>query len=350
MLDELDGWDDAEEMEGFGDVGDGTYQMKIAKADVGAAKSSGRLQINWDFEIVSGEAKGRHCFDHDGLETKQNRSFARTRLARLGIEWPDDREDLPDAVEEAVGKYCVARKVTKGDFENVYVQRELEEDDIDETPDDDDLEKGSRVLVTVDGGEYHGVIKSVDEDDETYVVKCDDGDTVKDISTDEIRAESEPEDDLTEDPADPDEPTELSKGDRVTVMLNEDSEPDEDAGETYAGKIIKVDNEEATVKFDDGEKLTLPLEALSPEEGEPAADPDDDDPADTPEVKLKFKGEDLKGDQKKKIKTLAKEHDFDTDDYDDLSALAADIAEFFGVSGSFKSAAKLLTAIDEATS
>jgi len=75
-------------------------------------------------------------------------------------------------------------------------------------------------------------------------------------------------DDLDDDgDGDGDDAAELEKGDRVTAEID---------GETYAGKIMKIKGSKATVKFDDGDKQTLPLDELSAEDTDDDGDGDDD--------------------------------------------------------------------------
>lgn len=54
-----------------------------------------------------------------------------------------------------------------------------------------DWEEDDRVIIEVDGEDYPGKIISVDEDDETACIKCDDGDIVDDVAFDDLQAEPE---------------------------------------------------------------------------------------------------------------------------------------------------------------
>lgn len=292
----LEGWGEEEELEGdFGEVPAGPYQAKWEKFEVAESDSSGRLQVNVDFQILSGELKGRHVFDHWGLESKQNRDYVRTFMARVGADWPNSGEDLPEVgQEECVGKLCDINVRKKGDFTNVYVQRELDADDVEETPDGNgDGDAG--------GGDWE-------------------------------------------------------KGGRVTVPLNGDCEVDVDGGEPYAGKIVKLDEDEETakVKFDDGDVVDeIPWDALTPEEedGKDDAKEDGDNGngnGDGGDVEISFTDKKLTSVQKRTIKRLAKDNDFSVDDYDKLTDLLADVAESVGVSGEFKSPTKLIKAVQDA--
>ena len=97
-----------------------------------------------------------------------------------------------------------SKKSSKKDDDDDDDDVEDDDDDADDDADDDDddaeeeegekefdWEKGNRVIVTIDGEDYPGKIISVDEDEETVNVKCDDGDTVEDITSDNLKVEPE---------------------------------------------------------------------------------------------------------------------------------------------------------------
>ena len=104
MIEEED-WDETPEQGGsFDDVPDGKYQVRVKEVALNNAKSSGRFQISWQLQVCSGEQANRVLFKHDGLDDEQNRGYARSGLARLGIEWPK-KADLAETLAELVGTF-----------------------------------------------------------------------------------------------------------------------------------------------------------------------------------------------------------------------------------------------------
>lgn len=277
QLAQLKGWNDAEDLgDSFGEVPDGRYQFKIKEARVNNSDSSGRLQVSWDLEVINGEFAGRHVFEHDGLETDQNRDFFRTKLARIGLEWPENPADLPTVLEEALETYVEARVKTKGEFQNVRFVKALDNDEVEEESPDDDLKIGDTVMAPFDGELYEATIIGADED--TATVKFLDDDTEEKIPWDDLE--------------------------NVSSEKEEDSEPEE------------------------------------PEEVE-------EEPT---ELVCNFDDDDLKKTHVTKIKKLAKQEDFDPDDYETWTDLLADIAETVGVVGEFDDPVEVLKAIEEGSS
>src|SRR5690606_23524540 len=206
-------FDDTEAAEGgnFEDIPSGKYQVRIDKADVNHAQSSGRLQVSWELTVCGGDFANRKLWKHDGIDNEKSIGFFKQGIERLGHECPKAKK-LPAFLQELVGTYAeVTVRVKKNDedpenpFRNVYFNKALDEDEVN--------------------------LEGLDEVDE-------DG------------AEEEEEEMHT-----------FSKGDRVTAVID---------GETYAGKVIKVndDEDEAKVKFDDGDVQTLAMSDLSPEDEE----------------------------------------------------------------------------------
>ena len=209
---------------------DGTYQAKIIDAKRTLTQKK-KLQIDWTFEVISGEYEGRKQHKYDLLVTQDNVDWLLGTLETLEIEMPkkfnEDNfaEVIDSCLKKAVGLVAEVSIRTSGDFSNVYINELLEgegddgnededeedEDEADESDesdesdedtddeeedededegedDEDELEVGSRVLVTIDDEEYPGEIASINSKKGTAKVNCDDGDTVT-AKLDELKAE-----------------------------------------------------------------------------------------------------------------------------------------------------------------
>ena len=65
-------------------------------------------------------------------------------------------------------------------------------------------------------------------------------------------------------------------------------------------------------------------------------------------VTLDWKDDKFTADHKKRLKVLAKESEYDPDDYNNLVDLAADVAEYFGLKGKYPGPNKLMRELNEA--
>ncbi len=251
-LAELEGaWDESEDKgDTFGDIPDNRYQTKVTKVEIAKSQSSGRLQIAWEFTIMTGEFKNRKKWAYDGLETKENFDYVKTRLARLGINVKKKKiQDLPELLEACVGLTCEVQVKTRGDFQNVYVNK----------------------LIDIDAeGDGGG-----DEDDWKPSKRS--KDTDEDAEDDEPKKKSRRDDD---DDADEDEPKKKSKS---------DEDEDDDADEDRPAKKSK--REEADEDGDDDEPPAKKKAKASDDDDD--ADEDDDRPA----KKSKSKDEDDDADE-----------------------------------------------------
>lgn len=377
-----DGWSDTEETV-FEEVPDGRYQVRVDAAVLNRSKQSSRLQCSWTLTVVSGQYKNRKLFSHDGLDTEQSRGWFRGTLAKLGLEWPASASELPTYLQDnVVGSFAQVTVRTKGEFKNVYFDKALDRDDIDEsdveasdtefdpdkyedTGDDgdsaeddggesggsfaEDGDVGSRVYVDEFGPEELGTVTAYDEDAETADIDFDD-DTSGTYPWAEIHMADDAGDADDGDDGDEDDP-EPEKGAAVTGKFED--------GEWYPGTVKSVNRSKRTiiVKFEDGDEATYDWDSSDwkPTDDGDAGDDDgdsdgdgDSEPADG--VEITFGADDLTATHARATKELGTEHDFDLDDYgDNLHLLLADVAEFLTVTGKFDSPAKLLQAIRKAS-
>jgi hypothetical protein len=220
---------------------DGRYKAKLIKAEIGTSQND-RLQITWTWKFTAGENKGEQVLDFDGLETEDNLIWLGRKLVRLGAELPDDLDDLQELLNDIVsGKpEAMIQLITKGDFQNLRIQRlvdeeadEEEEDDVDEEEedeedeededddeedeeeeeesDDDDededeeddeddeeeeeeveLESGMRVIAHVGRKKLVGTVVSTAKDGQSAKVRMDAGGAVKKVAVDKIEVPEDP--------------------------------------------------------------------------------------------------------------------------------------------------------------
>lgn len=227
--------DRAGEGDSFQEYDDGRYIMKLVGAEIGESQSSGRLQIDWTWKFLEGEYKGNFKHAYEGLETEDNLMWVGRTLVKLGAEMPDDFDDLSEVLVGLVKSKPVVRikLTTKGDFQNLSVQRLIDEDEIEEEDDEDE--------------ETEETEEEDDEEDEE--------------EDDEEEEEEEDDDDEEEEAAEEEESVEVESGTRVIAKVK---------GKNKVGVVVSVakNGDSAIVRLDaGGDKVKVALEDLSvPEE------------------------------------------------------------------------------------
>ena len=337
----LDGWDETPE-KSFEDVDPGKYQVKIDAATINNAKSSGRLQVSWEMTILNGKFAGRKLFKHDGLDTEDGRSYFRGTLARLGHEWPDDPSDLPDVLEELI-ETCAAVSVRKrkdSDSVNVYFDKALDSDDVDmeveETEEAEETEEETEESVTADDvramkkkelkafAKENGLKCDWDEDLDDLKDGIIEALELSEAEEEEAEAEAEEAEEETEEELTADEVNAMTK--KQLKALVKERELDVDLTEEI--EDIKI----AVI-----EELGLESEAEEEEEEE----------AEEEEIvcNVLFKAKAVDKALKSKFTKMAKEADLDPADYDDITDMLIELAEYHGISGDFKKPELLLKAL-----
>lgn len=163
---------------------DGRYVTRLTTGEVCESQSSNRPQIKWGYTIIEGELKGELLWNYDGLDNEESLFYLGKRLQRFGIDIAKVKlrflQRTLDKIVEA-HPVCVVRARTKGEYQNILLDRvieDYEEDDDDLDEDDDDvedeeaeLEVGMEVEFEKNGKSYTGKVKSIDEDAGTAKVK-----------------------------------------------------------------------------------------------------------------------------------------------------------------------------------
>ncbi len=134
------GWSGATPRRGGFPVPDDTYDCKIKSATLEEAKSSDRLQINWEFVVLDGDYEGKVFHKYDGLDRPESLDFVQGAFETLELDIPDDVEDIGEPLEAAVGLECEVTVKTVDEFTNVYINDLLEAPDEDEEEEDDEEE------------------------------------------------------------------------------------------------------------------------------------------------------------------------------------------------------------------
>ena len=104
-----------------GGLPDGEYEGIIKTAVVGISKSEAkRLQCVWSLEVTAPEGfEGRKQIKIAGLETEDNLCWFQGDLAVLGIDPPDDVDDIAGAAGQTEGLPIAFKVRSKDEFTNV---------------------------------------------------------------------------------------------------------------------------------------------------------------------------------------------------------------------------------------
>ena len=135
---------EAKQAAGFSRLPDAEYVCRLVEMTVGRSKK-GRLQVASKFKVVKPkDAKGKETMTFHGIENENNIAYFKGYAEVLGLELPDDIEDLPDAVASFMEEFddnVTVRLKTKGDFQNLSIvavgDTKIEDEDSDDEGEDD---------------------------------------------------------------------------------------------------------------------------------------------------------------------------------------------------------------------
>lgn len=184
---------------------DGRYKVALTAADRYESKASGRDQVMFEYTFLEGDYKGKTKRDYNGLDRAESIPFLMRKIEAMGFDTPEEIDDLEALLKKMVkaGPQLVIQLKTKGDFQNVYIQKTLDDDETVELP----------------------------------------------AETEEVPAE-EKTSGVSKEEAPAEEEAELEVG--MTVVCFDDEDKEEGKGEVLA---IDEENEELTVKRENGKKV-----------------------------------------------------------------------------------------------
>lgn len=108
----------------FDEVPDGTYLTFVEKVALKTSQA-GNAYLNWQLRVVGGANDGRCIFRKNMLQSETNLSYLKADLALAGVEL-SKLSDLPNRLGDLLDVRLEVRKVTKGEFANVYLQKRLD--------------------------------------------------------------------------------------------------------------------------------------------------------------------------------------------------------------------------------
>ncbi len=122
----------------FEPVPDGKYQTIIDRIELTHSKSSGNPMLKWALKILGPTHQGRLLWRHNMLVTPENVKWLKSDLHVCGLEL-EKLSELPANLEKLLDVKLEVTKRTRGDNENIYLNRRIVMDDIPEDDMDGDV-------------------------------------------------------------------------------------------------------------------------------------------------------------------------------------------------------------------
>lgn len=167
---------EAKQAAGFSRLPDAEYVCQLVEMSVGRSKK-GRLQVASKYKVVKPkESKGKETMTFHGIENENNIAFFKGYAEVLGLELPDDIEDLPEAVTSFMEEFddnVTVRLKTKGDFQNLSIvavgdtKIDKDEDEEEDSADEENEDEGDEDEESSEDEEEDSEDESEDEDEES---------------------------------------------------------------------------------------------------------------------------------------------------------------------------------------
>ncbi len=97
-------WEETEPASGGSGVPVDDYVAKLAGMEIGFSKAS-NLQVVVTFKIYDGKYKGKEVKSFQGISTDVGISFFKGFCEVVGLEYPEDPTDLPEAIDSFMGDF-----------------------------------------------------------------------------------------------------------------------------------------------------------------------------------------------------------------------------------------------------
>lgn len=118
-----------------GRLPDGMYQAEVVKCEVRESPKTGEPYLAWDLRVKDGQYAGRMIFRRNQLRD-ENMPYLKKDLAAAGLELKSLPE-LPEAAQDLAGRILDVKLVTKGPYQNCYIQGLVCPNNLADVSDDD---------------------------------------------------------------------------------------------------------------------------------------------------------------------------------------------------------------------
>ena len=108
----------------FETIPDGKYQVNVDRAELTRAQTSGNPMLKWTLRILAPKFRGRLLWRNNVLATRENIKWLKTDLHTCGLDL-ERLSDLPTHLEKLINVKLEVTKRTRGENENVYINRRI---------------------------------------------------------------------------------------------------------------------------------------------------------------------------------------------------------------------------------
>ena len=256
---------------GGGVFDDGRYKVKLTDS-YSSVSQKGRPQNVFGFKFLEGDYKGQKVFKYQGVDNETGIAILMRDFKLFGqeVESPDDVDDANKKVAKS-GAVLTIRLKTNGEYQNVILERLLDDEKGEEDVSEDDED--------TDADESDDEADEETDDDDSEESESDEKekkDEEKDEEEDEEDEEDEDSDDEAEDSEEEEDEEEKkpAKRGRPAKPAVEKEETEEVALEIgmkvklkdgTKGKIVKIlENEgKIKIKFPNGDKKKVSVEDIA---------------------------------------------------------------------------------------
>ncbi len=102
---------------------DGQYRVTVESVELTTAKSSGNPLLKWRFRVTAGAFENRLLFKNRAI-TPNTIEWVKKEMKACGLEL-EPFSDLPHRLRDLLNVQLAIAKVTKGDNENIYINKRL---------------------------------------------------------------------------------------------------------------------------------------------------------------------------------------------------------------------------------
>jgi len=116
----------------FETIPDGKYQVNVERVELTRAQTSGNPMLKWTLRILAPKFRGRLLWRNNVMATRENIKWLKMDLHTCGLDL-DKLSALPANLEKLINIKLEITKRTRGENENVYINRRIVlEDDVDD--------------------------------------------------------------------------------------------------------------------------------------------------------------------------------------------------------------------------
>ena len=113
----------------YDEVPDGKYQVYVDRVEMKRSKAKDLPMLSWQLKIIGPRFAGRFLFRNNMIASAENVKWLKQDLATCGMDVSNMKlSELPRRLNELLDVQLEVQKATKGEFSNVYLNRQIQVD------------------------------------------------------------------------------------------------------------------------------------------------------------------------------------------------------------------------------